>query len=65
MVGIVFDASLQQLLADPSLADTERPEDERYRERNYALYSTSEWYRRVRRVAVRSRPGQRLRLRAV
>ena len=65
MVGIVFDASLQQLLADPSLADVERPEDERYRERHYGLYSTSEWYARVRRVAVRSRSGQRLRLRAV
>lgn len=61
MVGIVFEASLSDLLADPSLADTDRPEDERYRSRSYALYSTSTWYRLVRRVAIRSRPGARLR----
>lgn len=61
MVGVVFDASLQQLLADPSLADAPHARDDRYRARNYALYSTSQWYRLVRRVAIRRRPDQRLR----
>ena len=57
--GIVFEASIAALLTDPSLADTARPEDERYRTRSYALYSTSTWYRLVRRVAIRTRPGAR------
>jgi SAM-dependent methyltransferase len=61
MVGIVFEASLSELLDDPARADTPRPEDDRYHSRNYALYSTSEWYGRVRRVAIRTRPGGRLR----
>jgi SAM-dependent methyltransferase len=61
MVGIVFDASLSELLTDPSLADAARPEDERYSSRSYALYSTSSWYQLVRRVAIRTRPGARLR----
>jgi SAM-dependent methyltransferase len=61
MVGIVFESSLAQLLSDPSLADTSPAQDDRYRSRNYALYSTSAWYRVVRSVAVRRRPGGRLR----
>lgn len=61
MVGIVFDASLAQLLDDPSLADAPRSEDDCYKVRNYALYSTSAWYRLVRRVAVRRAPRGRLR----
>ncbi len=61
MAGVVFDASLAQLLSDPTRADVSRPEDERYRLRDYELYCTSAWYRRVRRVAIRRRPGARLR----
>ena len=60
-VGIVFDASVAALLADPSRADTPRSEDDRYGERGYALYSTSAWYGLVHRVAVRARPEGRLR----
>jgi hypothetical protein len=63
MVGLVFDASLAELLSDPSRADVRRKEDERYEARNYALYSTSAWYRLVQRVAVRPRPNARLRFR--
>jgi SAM-dependent methyltransferase len=63
MVGAVFEASLSRLLNGPTLADSERPEDERYRSRNYALYSTSVWYRLVRRVAIRRHSGARLRFR--
>jgi SAM-dependent methyltransferase len=61
MVGIVFESSLAQLLADPGRADVPREEDKRYQARSYALYSTSSWYQLVRRVAVRRRPGSRLR----
>jgi SAM-dependent methyltransferase len=61
MVGIVFEASLGQLLANPSRADVCRAEDDRYRTRSYALYSTSTWYKLVRRVAVQRYPGARLR----
>jgi hypothetical protein len=61
MVGIVFEASLAELLSAPALADVERPEDARYQARNYALYSTSTWYRLVRRVAIRRRSNARLR----
>ena len=65
MAGAVFECTLRELLLDPERADAARDEDERYRERNYALYSTSAWYRLVRRVAVRSNPNARLRLRPV
>jgi hypothetical protein len=61
MADVVFEASLSQLLADPSRADVPRAETERYRKRGYELYSTSEWYRRVKRVAMRRRPSARLR----
>ena len=60
MVGIVFEASLAQLLSTPALADSPRPEDDRYRARNYALYSTSTWYGLVRRIAIRRRSNARL-----
>src|SRR5207248_172661 len=53
MAGVWFEASLADLLADPSLADVERERDERYSERGYDLYATSFWYSRVRRVAIR------------
>lgn len=52
--AIRFDTSIENLLAEPHLADTPREEDARYRERRYDLYSTSFWYRRVIRVAIRS-----------
>ena len=63
MAGIAFPCSLGQLLADPARADVPREEDARYRERRYALYSTSAWYRDVERVAVRLRPDARPRFR--
>lgn len=59
MAGVAFPCSLGQLLADPARADVPREEDARYRERRYALYSTSAWYRDVERIAVRSRPDAR------
>jgi SAM-dependent methyltransferase len=65
MVGIVFDASIHELLANPERADTPRAEDARYIERQYALYSTSVWYRCVRQMAVRKRSNLRIRLRSV
>ena len=61
MVGIVFETSLGDLLRDPTRADTPLAEDDRYTSRGYALYSTSAWYRLVRRIAIRQRPNARLR----
>jgi hypothetical protein len=61
MAGVVFEASLADLLRQPTLADTERSEDDRYASRGYSLYSTATWYRLVRRIAVRRRPNARLR----
>lgn len=61
MVGVVFESSLEQILEDPSRADVPRAEDDRYSAREYALYSTSAWYRLIRRVAIRRRPNGRLR----
>ena len=59
MAGIVFPSSLADLLRRPELADVPRVEGERYEQRGYALYSSSAWYRLVRRVAIRGRPTGR------
>lgn len=56
MAGVRFPCSLRRLLADPTVADVERPRDARYRERDYDLYATSRWYRRVVRVCLRRAP---------
>jgi SAM-dependent methyltransferase len=62
MAGRMFDASLDELLADPGRADDGSRDDERWRERRYDLYATSEWYRRVVSVAVRPRFRNLLRI---
>ena len=56
MANVWFDCSLDDLLADPSRADTPREEDERYRSRGYELYSTAFFYERVKQVARRPAP---------
>jgi len=65
MANVVFTTSIAELLAEPGRADVPRDETERYRARRYDLYSTSVWYERVRRVAVRRDRGSRLRFQSV
>jgi ubiquinone/menaquinone biosynthesis C-methylase UbiE len=63
--GVAFETSVDELVRDPTQADLPRHRDARYQQRHYDLYATSEWYRRVKQVAIRDRPDQRLRLRPV
>jgi SAM-dependent methyltransferase len=56
MANVLFDASLPELLADPTRADTDRTADTRYAERGYDLYATSFWYMRVKELAIRKQP---------
>ncbi len=56
MAGVVFEASAEELVARPELADTERDRDERYRQRGYDLYATSEWYAKVVKLSVNGTP---------
>lgn len=48
--------SFKALLKQPELAKEKEDPDERYRERNYSLYDTEFWYRRVFKYAIRSNP---------
>ena len=65
MSGVSFESSIDELLARPEAADIERSRDERYVARDYDLYSTSFWYSRVTKIAVRSDPRQEARFVAV
>jgi hypothetical protein len=60
MANVCLPHPLRDLLARPTLADTERSQDERYRERGYELYATSFWYERVARYRSSSRYRHRL-----
>jgi hypothetical protein len=55
-VDVRFPSSVGDLLRDPRLADVERNRDARYVDRGYDAYSTSFWYRHVRRIQVRASP---------
>jgi SAM-dependent methyltransferase len=59
MSCVSFESSIEQLLAQPEAADIERSKDERYMARDYDLYSTSFWYSRVTKMAVRGDPRER------
>jgi SAM-dependent methyltransferase len=54
--NIVFPYALEELLAQPALADQFSRDDERWVQRRYDLYATSFWYERVVRYARRRRP---------
>jgi ubiquinone/menaquinone biosynthesis C-methylase UbiE len=58
MSGVLFESSIEELLVTPEQADIPRTRDERYVARNYDLYSTSFWYSKVTKVAVRRDPRQ-------
>jgi Transglutaminase-like superfamily len=61
MAGVRFENSIEELLAQPMAADIERRRDDQYIARDYDLYSTSFWYSRVTKIAVRRDPRQRAR----
>lgn len=56
MTGVVFDASAEDLIRHPERANTDRPRDPRYRERDYDLYATSRWYELVTKFSVNETP---------
>jgi SAM-dependent methyltransferase len=56
MSNLWFDATLDQLVADPELAGRGRVGDARWQERGYELYSSAAFYACVRRVARRRQP---------
>jgi SAM-dependent methyltransferase len=61
MSGVFFESSIDDLLTRPDAADIARTRDDRYTLRDYDLYSTSFWYSRVKKVAVRQNPRDRVR----
>lgn len=65
MADVWFEASVLDLLRSPELADTTHREDARYRQRGYAHYTRSSWYRGVRRIAVQANPRDPVELRPV
>jgi ubiquinone/menaquinone biosynthesis C-methylase UbiE len=56
MAGVVFDDPAEKLIRHPERANTDRPRDPRYRERDYDLYATSRWYELVTKFAVNETP---------
>jgi SAM-dependent methyltransferase len=56
----VIPWSVEELLAEPWRATAKADPDDRYLDGQYQLYDSVEWYRRVRRYAVRRDPAQPL-----
>lgn len=65
MCNLWFDCSIEQILSDPKIADTTRTEDQRYKDRNYMQYSTSFWYSKVVKYALRKSPEESLKFRTI
>ena len=58
MSNSLIPHTLDELLARPELAAPTAEPDARWRSRGYELYSTAEWYRRVRRFMLREDPDR-------